>query len=492
MAESNIIPFQPLLPQTLPTISGNLDYREFRDQLLRLDLLLQNSGLEARFLQLDLQDRKLSPKAQQNRQLHAVRALRCILARLILQEDYRAFAAHLADSALLQSFCRLSRVDLTTIPSKSTLQRYDSWWSEKEVRQLVGELLAQGAAAPAPLHLPEAVDLASVFLDTTCLAAPIHYPVDWVLLRDATRTLTKAIVLIRDQGLKHRMPAPESFLSGSNKLCIAMAQAGRRKDVRQGRKARKKLLRQMDRLVGQLRGHAGRYRDLLDQQWEQTEWTRPQADQVLRRLDQVLAQLPQARQQARQRILEEQPVPNEEKILSLYEPDVRVIVRRKPGAEVEFGNTLLLVENQQGLILDWECFRDSAPADAQLLPRSLGRLEAVFGPRIKAAAADRGFDSELNRQGLASDGIYNAVCPRNPKQLEEKAGSWKFQQLQRRRAQTEGRIAILKNAFLGPAMRRKGFAHRELLVTWTVLTHNLWVMVRWQAQAAPAVRREAA
>ena len=421
-----------------------------------------------------------------------MRALRCIIARLILQEDYRDFAAHLADSALLQHFCRVSRVDLATIPSKSTLQRYDSWWSQKAVRQLVGELLALGAAAPAQLRLPAAVDLESVFLDTTCVAAPIHYPVDWVLLRDATRTLTKAIVLIRGQGLKHRMPAPETFLTGINKLCIAMAQAGRNKDVLLGRKARKKILRQMDRLVGQLRGHAGRYRDLLDQQWPQTEWTRPQAEQVLRRLDQILEQLPQARKQARQRILAEQVIPNEEKILSLYEPDVRVIVRRKPGAEVEFGNTLLLAENEQGLILDWEYFRESAPADAQLLPRSLGRMEAVFGPRIKAAAADRGFDSQLNQKGLASDGIYNAVCPRDPKQLAERSGSWKFKQLQRRRAQTEGRIAILKNAFLGPAMRLKGFARRELLLTWTVLTHNLWVLARWQEEVTEAARRQAA
>jgi IS5 family transposase len=492
MADRNIIPFQPLLPQVLPTISGNLDYRQFRDQLLRLDLLLQNSGLEARFLQLDLQDRQLSPKAQQNRQLHAVRALRCILARLLLQEDYRAFAAHLADSALLQCFCRVSRVDLVRVPGKSTLQRYDSWWSAKEVRLLAGELLAQGAATPAQLRLPAAVDLESVFLDTTCVAAPIHYPVDWVLLRDATRTLTKAIVLIREQGLKHRMPAPGTFLTGINKLCIAMAQAGRDKDVPRGRKARKRILRQMDRQVGRLRGHAGRYRELLDQQWEQTQWTRPQTDQVLRRLDQVLTQLPQARRQARQRILQERPVPSEEKILSLYEPDVRVIVRRKPGAEVEFGNTLLLGENPQGLIVDWEYFRESAPADARLLPRSLGRMEEVFGPRIKAAAADRGFDSELNRQGLASEGIYNAVCPRDPKQLAAKSGSWKFKQLQRRRAQTEGRIGILKNAFLGPAMRLKGFARRELLLTWTVLAHNMWVMARWQEEAAAEAQPRAA
>ena len=93
----------------------------------------------------------------------------------------------------------------------------------------------------------------------------------------------------------------------------------------------RQTLRQMDRLVGTVRNHARRYRQLLDQQWQQTPWTRPQAEQVLRRMDQVLEQLPQARQQARQRILDGQPVANEDKILSLYEPEVRVIVRKKPG-----------------------------------------------------------------------------------------------------------------------------------------------------------------
>ena len=52
--------------------------------------------------------------------------------------------------------------------------------------------------------------------------------------------------------------------------------------------------------------------------------------------------MPAARQQARQRIIREQPVANEAKILSLYEPAARVVVRHKAGAEVEFGNKLLL------------------------------------------------------------------------------------------------------------------------------------------------------
>jgi len=488
MLDATIIPFQVPLPQVLPTIEGNVDYRQLRDQLLRIAGLLVTSGLETRLMEKDLgrwlaKSKTISPRAQQNRQLHCRRALRCNLARLLLQEDYRGFAARLADSPLLQYFCGVSELPCITVPSKSTLERYDKWWPQADIRQVVQQLLGLGAAAPQKLVLPEAVDLESAFLDTTCLSANIHYPVDWVLLRDATRTLMKAVQLIRDQGLKHRMEPPQSFLTRINRLCIQMTHASRQSDTQ---RQRKKTLRQMDQLVGTVRNHARRYRQLLAQHWQQTDWTQAQAQQVLRRMDGVLEQLPQARKQARQRILYEQPVANADKILSLYESDVHVIVRNKAGAEVEFGNTLLLAENPQGLILDWELFQERAPADSALLPWSLGRMEQAYGPKLKAVAADRGFDNEVNRVGLAQEGIYNAVCPRSPKQLRERSGSWKFKRLQRRRAQLEGRVSIVKNVFLSGRLCSKGFAHRALTVTWTVLVHNLWVLARIQLRSAAA------
>lgn len=488
MPDATIIPFELPLPQVLPTIEGNVDYRQLRDQLLQIDLLLVSSGLETRLMENDLarglgRGKRLSPKAQQNRQRHCRRALRCNIARLLIAEDYRGFAARLADSPLLQHFCGISEVLCVTVPSKSTLERYDKWWPQAEVRQVMQELLSLGSTAAPRLALPEAVDLESAFLDTTCVSANIHYPVDWVLLRDATRTLMKAVQLIRDQGLKQRMEAPQSFLTRSNRLCIQMTHASRRTDPQ---RQRKKTLRQMDKLVGTVRHHARRYRELLAQQWPKTDWTQAQAQQVLRRMDGVLEQLPQARKQARQRILQEQPVANADKILSLYEPDVHVIVRNKAGAEVEFGNTLLLVENPQGLILDWELFQERAPADSALLPWSVGRMEEAYGPKLKAVAADRGFDNEANRLGLADEGIYNAVCPRSPQGLKERSRSWKFKRLQRRRGQTEGRISIVKNVFLNGQMRSKGFQHRALTVTWTVLVHNLWVLARMQLRAAAA------
>ena len=271
------------------------------------------------------------------------------------------------------------------------------------------------------------------------------------------------------------MEAREEFLRRMNRLSIEMTQQGRRAG---GKKARKRVLRQMKKLVGVVRAHAQRHRELLDQQWPQTEWTRPQVDQILHRLDEVLELLPRAQAQAHERLIGGRPVANEEKILSLYDTDVRVIVRGKAGAEVEFGNSVLLGENRQGIILDYEIFRESAPADSQVLFDSLLRVEEATGRSLGAVVTDRGFASVSNSSTLTEGGTYDGLCPRKPADLKRRMKSKKFARLQRRRAQTEARIGILKQNFLGRPMRAKGFEHREVALAWGVLTHNLWMLAR--------------
>jgi IS5 family transposase len=477
-----LLPVQQLLQPALPTIEGNVDYQRLRQQLLRIDQLLLQSGAEAQFIAQSFEDWKahckfknISAKAQRRIQVHARRALRCNIARTLLMEDFRGFAIRLADSPLFQHFCAVAEIDRVQVPAKSTLQRYSQWCEEAAVRRLVDQITQQAHLHPQKLRLRAPLDLDACFLDTTCLKANIHYPVDWVLLRDATRTLMKAVTLIRTQGLRHRMEEPALFLRRMNILCMEMTHARGKTD---SQKQRKKVLRKMDKLVGGVARHAQRYRQLLDQQWEQTEWTRGETECILRRLDNVLGQLPAARQQARERILQGQLVASQDKILSLYEPDVQVIVRHKAGAEVEFGNTLLLGESPQGVILDWELFQEVAPNDARLVSRSLKRIEENLHIHVKAVGGDRGFDSETNQQFLKKRKTYNGLCPRSVKALKQRKRSPKFNALQRRRSQCEGRIGIVKNNFLGRPLRNKGFASRELAVSWAVLTHNLWVIAR--------------
>ncbi len=75
----------------------------------------------------------------------------------------------------------------------------------------------------------------------TALKANIHFPTDWILLRDAVRTLMKAALLIRREGLRRRMEAPEAFLARMNTLSLQMSQAARRAG---SKKARKRVLGQ--------------------------------------------------------------------------------------------------------------------------------------------------------------------------------------------------------------------------------------------------------
>jgi hypothetical protein len=212
----------------------------------------------------------------------------------------------------------------------------------------------------------------------------------------------KATLLIRKAGLRGRMEAPEEFLRRMNRLSIEMTQKTR---CAGSKKERKRVLRRMKKQVGVVRAHARRHRDLLDQRWQETEWTRPQVDQILRRLDNVLELLPRAQKQAHERIIGGRQVPNQEKILSLYDLDVRVIVRGKAGAEVEFGNKVLIGENRQGVILDYQIFRESAPADNTLLFESLDRVWGLADrpqaedeeQEVCAFAAAAGADRRKNR-----------------------------------------------------------------------------------------------
>ena len=503
----NIIPFQPHLSPELPTVVGNVDYQTLRRQLDRINQLLDQGDVENRFVLLSMCDwhkQKVDPalnidiKQQLHFQQHSRWALRCNLARTLLGESYRGFSARLADSPMLQKFCLLDTLGVIRVPGKSTLQRYATWLPAASMREVISPLLQQAGVQAdqvqrAAMDLAQPLDLETVFIDTTCVKANIHFPVDWVLLRDGTRTLMKAVTLIRAQGLKHRMDEPEQFVREMNQLSIGMTMTRRKAN---GKKARKKVLRKMKRMVRRVEEHAQRHRELLFQEWQQTQWTEKEAQQVLARIDRVLELLPRARKQAHERIIGERPVKSADKLLSLYETDVRVIVRGKADAEVEFGNTLYLAENRQGVIVDYHLWRESAPADSKMVAESLKRMMEITGkgtpPQVKSVVADRGFDSAKTRNSLDSEGIYNGICPRSPAALKQRLQEEKFVDCQRRRSQTEARIGIFKNQFLGRPLQAKGFEHRELAVAWGVLTHNLWVIARMPLREEAATEPQAA
>jgi len=492
-----LVPEQQHFDPFIPTVYGNIDYRRWQSQLVRIDEILRTGMVEASFQRLSLAHRNTQEKAAAEKEQRAFRslstseqesaqelssqALRCNLARTLTGESYRRFACHLAESPLLQWFCGMGRLDGIHIPGKSALQRYSEWIPELDMRKAVDSLLTAatqinpGKKEPG-LGLAEVLDVDAYFLDTTCVKLNIHFPVDWVLLRDAARTLMKATILIRERGLKVRMEDPKEFLKRMNQLCIRMTQARRKKDAKRKRKA---VLREMKKLSKVIAGHAQRHHELLEQQWQETDLKEGAARQILGRIEVILERLPHAMKQAHERIIGERQVSNEEKILSLYEGHAAVYVRGKADAEVEFGCQLLLGECRSGVIVDWELVCGVPQADTKMLNRSLERMAGGEQDRTpQQVGGDRGFDSKANRGKLEAKGIYNGLCPRDPWDLKKRMKESEFAALQQRRSQTEARISIFKNSFLGAPLKSKGYTNQNLEVAWSVLTHNLWVIAR--------------
>jgi hypothetical protein len=137
---------------------------------------------------------------------------------------------------------------------------------------------------------------------------------------------------------------------------------------------------------------------------------------------------------------------------------------------------LFVVESAEGFIVDHELCKDTSPGDAQWLGKRVEKLREATGGELKGLVGDRGFASKANSKKLEKAGLSDVLCPRDPRELAEKLKhDENFAGATRRRARTQGRIALLKNVFLDGIPKGKGFASRQIQVSWAVLAHNLWV-----------------
>jgi len=487
------ITYQPFLRPALPVVIGPKEYRQERELFIRIDEILTFSDLESEFIALSMKHCGFDPARQGVKSIetfnrNCVLALRSNIARHYKCMDHREFCTRLADSPLLQWFLQIGRVEKVKTFAKSTSDRFAHWIDEPGMQAINNKLIALLAgtgtdSTALDLGLKEPVSFDDIYFDSTCLKAPIHFPVDWVLLRDSTRTLMKATVLIRNAELRHRMPQdPLGFLSEINTLCMKMVAKNRTKNAR---KHRKSVLREMKKLSKRIAQHARNHLDILNTHGHETELAPGQIRQIRKRIENILDQLPAAIKQAHERIIGGRRISNDSKILSFYEPDIQVIVRGKSGSEVEFGNNLWLGETREGLIVDYLLEKEKTSDPKQIKP-AIQRLVSERGIPVANVWGDRGLHSAANEELLESHCIRSGLCPRNVTELATRLDNEPgMREGLKRRAGTEARISIIIRDFMGKPARAKGFEHREMMVGWAVLSHNLWVLARLEL-ASPA------
>ena len=200
-------------------------------------------------------------------QQQGIEAFRCNFIHEKEGLSYVALSKELGSNTVLQKFCNLLNLKCIYVPSKSQLQHYATLVPPeklKEIHQRFNSILYKDQ------RILDDIKAGDLYLDSTCVKAQMHYPVDWVLLRDACRTMLKAVTLIREAGVKCRMKSLKTFMSEMSGLQIKMAGAMRKHD---NKKSRKATLREMETLTKTIAKHVDTYLDKFIKNWKLSSYT---------------------------------------------------------------------------------------------------------------------------------------------------------------------------------------------------------------------------
>lgn len=387
--------------------------------------------------------------------LSGEQTLRLLIVRQLTGWTYAELAFHLADSLTYRAFCRVSA--LVTAPSKSALAATLRRVSAASLAALNDALVTSPAA--------RAVERGrTVRMDATVVPVAIHHPTDSNLLLDSVRVLDRL-------------------------LQQAEAAAGFTAYHRHGKRAKRRALEIAHLAPRQTTRRRAAYRDLI--QLTDTTATyatcalahleclpaTPARDRVRTQLVTLLPRVAQVIDQATRRVLHDEAVPADEKLVSLFEAHADVI--RKDRRETYYGHKIFLTTGASGLILDCAIPKGN-PADSTWTVPLVRRQQALFGAAPRQATFDGAFASAKNLTDCKELGVAD-VCfakKRGLAVLDMVRSHWVYDKLRRFRAGIEAGISLLKRVFGLARCVWKGATGFHAYVRTAVLAANLLVLAR--------------
>ena len=488
---TEIINMQAQFDKPLDIVKGNEDYFNLIQDLEFIEKSIENCSLDTIYMQYFVDcassnsSKSLSRKQILKAQSEGLFILRSSILRKKLKLNLRPYASALAATPLYQKFCGINRWLGSTVPSKSKINTLENSLSEEflnEVNAVTNKEIIFDDMFCKDVGFQEGFEMTDLYADTTCVKANIHFPVDWVLFRDLIRTSMLKVQMIRDGGIKNRMSEePNTYLSGINSLCMEMHAAYNYRDASKKRKA---VFRRMKKYLKATLDHAGRHLVLFQQEWQKYGFSHSKATEIINSLTDILGKREEVVRIANKRIISEKFVKREDKILSIYEGEVHIIKRSKHSVKSEFGNTLQIVEQQDGFIVDCSLLETYSPGDPKLAIKALEKIRQKYSLKdVLSFTGDRGYDSKeigvwiQEHNDKRNDTIDNTITRKNVKELQEKMQITYYKNKQKRRATTEAKIAHIKEISQNP-MKQKGIQNRKIHMGLSVLTHNLFKFAR--------------
>jgi IS5 family transposase len=381
---------------------------------------------------------------------------------------YESLCAEVADSISWRRFCRID-ID-GRVPHPTTLMKITTRCGEQAVSALNEQLLAQAVAA-------RLVKTGKVRADTTVVSANVEYPTDSGLLARAVVKIGRLVRRIKAAGAAPRTAFRDRSRSAGARVRAIGAKLKLRAAAAK-QQAQATVLRLSGELAGLAEHSATAAETVLRNARRALRKTTGRVRGRLRRaIDELATTIARARQvvaQTRRRLAGDLP-DSATRLVSLHDPDARPIAKGRIGKPVEFGYKAQIVDNEDGLVLDYD-LREGNPPDAPQLAPAIERITRRVGKPPRAATADRGYGEAKVEQQLHDLGVKTVAIPRKGqpgaarREHEHRPG---FRKLIKWRTGSEGRISHLKHRY---GWDRSRLAGRGRAATWCghgIFTHNL-------------------
>ena len=381
---------------------------------------------------------------------------------------YQTLCTEVADSISWRRFCRID-ID-GTVPHPTTLMKITTRCGEQAVQQLNDVLLATAVEA-------KLVKTGKVRADTTVVSANVEYPTDSGLLAHAVSKISRLVTRVKTAGGAARTRFRDRSRAAGTRVHTIAAKLRLRAAA--GRdEAQATVLRVTGELAGLAQqASADAAAVLTNARRALRRVTGRMKGRLRRTINELATTIARTRRvvaQTRTRLAGAKP-DSATRVVSLHDPDARPIAKGRLGRPVEFGYKAQVVDNDDGVVLDYTV-EEGNPADAPQLAPAIQRITRRVGRPPRAATADRGYGEASVENQLHGLGVRTVAIPRKGKpgtQRQRHERRPAFRNLVKWRTGSEGRISHLKHRYGWDRSRVDG---RERTATWCghgVLAHNL-------------------
>lgn len=394
--------------------------------------------------------------------------LRILIAQSLEGESLRGIVVRIDDSNFLRHFVRIDQgtmMDSTTLCKLKNSIRNVTWTK-------INELLAQDAVKHGEITGQK------LRLDTTAVETDIHWPTDSSLLWDTYRSL--ALQIQRAREINCASVGNGRLQTRRAKLLYTKISRRARGKGKSAAKALKPLYRELIRMVEGISEWSRSVAFRLGEHETTCRVANTRTQAVINAIEEYDKLGQQVISQARRRVLQDESVPNDEKLFSIFEPHTELLKRGKAGKPIEFGHMIEIQQVEQKFITGYTVF-EKKPVEHQLLTPAAEHHRKLFKDYPQVITADKGYYESMQALETLERTIPVVSIGKKGKRTTEETEREQnplFKLAQRFRAGVEGSISFLKRLLRLHRCFNRGWEHFVATVGQTVFAHNLCVLAR--------------